>query len=130
MPPPRQGAPCGLQGLQSWPKPFAQALNTAFLVRLASEPLAPMPCERDSPIADKVLSCTPLRIARSHNFQGDVKHVNLQEIEAVAEVTDRLGTAGLRFRPQRDVNWSDSKVTIVAWAMGRSSAFTIKGSLR
>eukprot|EP00973_Karenia_brevis_P021906 3012948-Karenia_brevis.AAC.1 len=78
------------------------------------------------PILDSFAECAPWRVVRSHHF-GERAHVNLQEL---AELGLEIAERALEGRPQRLVNLCDSKVTVFAFAKGRSSSYRLNGLLR
>ena len=82
----------------------------------------PVPSE----IAD-VFKCAPWKVTRNRNFP-ETQHVNLQE---VAEIVDEVDEASRRtILPQRNINGTDSMVSLCAVAKGISSSHPLNGHLR
>ena len=80
----------------------------------------------DPQLAD-LFRTTPWRLSRSHDF-AEVQHVNLQELGEI--VTEALESANISLEPLRQVNGSDSSVSIHASAKGRSPSLLLNGVLR
>ena len=81
----------------------------------------------DNPIVAEIVNSIDWKVTSEHSFAVS-QHVNLQEInEAVLEVR-RMSSRMLV--PERQINFSDSLLTIGAWHKGRSSAYLINGLLR
>ena len=69
-------------------------------------------------IAD-VFKCAPWKVTRNRNFP-ETQHVNLQEL---AEIVDEVDEASKRtVLPQRNINGTDSMMSLCAVAKGRSSS--------
>jgi len=86
-------------------------------------------CTMQSPSQriDDIVMALPWRITRSYDFPCSA-HVNLQELRSIyQEVIDRVSISR---QPARLVNGSDSRVSVGAWAKGRSSSHHINNILR
>ena len=100
-------------------------------MRLDRGPMAVIPEDESLPEPDPIVSEVSRSAAwattRNHDFP-ETQHINLQELnEVAAEVeyaTDLCQTC------ERLVNICDSRVTVGAWARGRSSSIQVNGILR
>ena len=100
-------------------------------VRLDRSPFSIIPEHEELPVPDPIVAdvanCAPWSVTRNHDFP-ETQHINLQELSEVLNEVKHASV--LCQQAERLVNICDSRVTVGAWARGRSSSTLVNGILR